>query len=358
MHARLSSRLFLVIALTASFQCLAPIVRGATATTTTLAATSGGVRVATVASGTVVTLTATVRAGSARLTRGQVNFCDASATYCTDIHLLGSAQLTSAGTATYRFRPGIGSHCYKAVFVGTKINAGSNSAASALRVTGKDPTTTTLAVGGSPGNYSLTATVTGLDGITPPTRSVSFLDTSNGNAVLRTAALTPGPPALQLLSSQTLTTGQDPQGIVTGDFNGDGIPDLATVDGNYFEGLPGDVTILLGNGDGTFRSAPTLTAGNSPWSIAIGDFNGDGKADLAIPNGNSNNVSIFLGNGDGTFVKVLASPATGSIPLGIGRGRGYTHSRLNTDGPDRLHHRNGERFDHGESRSKRLRCRN
>jgi hypothetical protein len=237
-----------------------------------------------------------------------------------DIHLLGSAQLTSAGTAVYRFRPGIGSHSYKAVFVPTNVDAGSTSAASALRVTGKDPTTTTLALGGGPGNYSLTATVTGVGGMTSPTRSVSFLDTSNGNAVLRTGPLLPGESGLNLLSSQTVSTTQDPFSEVVGDFNGDGIPDLAIADGNFFDGLSGDVEIWLGKGDGTFVQEPALSTGPSPWSIAVGDFNGDGKADLAVPNSGSNNVSIFLGNGDGTFGAMPISPATGFSPQTIAVG--------------------------------------
>jgi hypothetical protein len=62
----------------------------------------------------VVTLTATVQAGATTLNLGQVNFCDATAASCTDIHLVGTVQLTSAGTAVLRFRPGPGSHSYKA----------------------------------------------------------------------------------------------------------------------------------------------------------------------------------------------------------------------------------------------------
>ncbi len=79
----------------------------ATATTTTLAVTVGGSAANSVASGTTVTLTATVSAGGS-VVPGLVNFCDATATYCLDAHLLGSAQVTSSGTATFRFRPGIG----------------------------------------------------------------------------------------------------------------------------------------------------------------------------------------------------------------------------------------------------------
>jgi len=64
-------------------------------TITTLSVTSGGNAVTTVAPGSVVTLTATVMAGSTPVTPGQVNFCDATAKFCTDIHLLGTAQLTA-----------------------------------------------------------------------------------------------------------------------------------------------------------------------------------------------------------------------------------------------------------------------
>lgn len=84
------------------------------------------------------------KAGTTLVAPGQVKFCDAAAKYCTDIHLLATAQLTSAGTATYKFRPGGGSHSYKAVFLGTKSYASSNSSASALAVTGPYPTVTSI----------------------------------------------------------------------------------------------------------------------------------------------------------------------------------------------------------------------
>jgi Bacterial Ig-like domain (group 3) len=98
-----------------------------TSTTTTLAVTSVFGQATTVTSGTIVTLTASVKAGATAITVGQVNFCDADAKYCTDIHMLGTSQLTTAGTATMKFRPGVGSHSYKAVFAGTNTDAGSGS---------------------------------------------------------------------------------------------------------------------------------------------------------------------------------------------------------------------------------------
>jgi len=78
--------------------------------------TAAGSPVTTVTSWTVVTLAAIVTAGTTSLTTGQVNFCDATATYCMDVHVLATAQLTNSGKATYKFRPGIGSHIYEAVF--------------------------------------------------------------------------------------------------------------------------------------------------------------------------------------------------------------------------------------------------
>src|SRR5262249_2065031 len=62
------------------------------------------------------------------------------------------------------------------------------------------------------------------------------------------------------------------------------------------------VSILLGNGDGSFRSKADFATGTQPWGLAVGDFNGDGKRDLAVANRGANSISILLGNGDGTFL--------------------------------------------------------
>lgn len=113
--------------------------------------------------GQPLTLTATVMAGATAVTPGQVNFCDATAAYCTDIHLLGTAQLTSSGSATLKFIPAPGSHSYKAVFLGTTADAGgaSNLVSVTVSASGSAATVTTIAQSGVPGDYTLTATVTG-----------------------------------------------------------------------------------------------------------------------------------------------------------------------------------------------------
>jgi FG-GAP-like repeat/Divergent InlB B-repeat domain len=107
--------------------------------------------------------------------------------------------------------------------------------------------------------------------------------------------------------------GTAPRAIAIGDFNGDGKPDLAVANtGDPTSGDDGNVSILLGNSDGTFQSAVSLNAGKNPWSIATGDFNHDGKLDLAIRDGGESAVSILLGNGDGTFqnpVKFTVGPS-------------------------------------------------
>src|ERR1700744_3205151 len=134
--------------------------RAAIQSTTTLAISS-----TTVTSGSAVTLTATVKTNTAAVTIGQVKFCDAMAASCTDIHLLGTAQLTGAGTASIKLVPSVGSHSYIAIFVGTPNGTvrttGSTSAATALSVTGVLPSVTALVASGDPGHYTLTATVGG-----------------------------------------------------------------------------------------------------------------------------------------------------------------------------------------------------
>ncbi len=90
--------------------------------------------------------------------------------------------------------------------------------------------------------------------------------------------------------------GHSPTSIAVADLNGDSKLDLAVTN-------QGDntVSILLGNGDGTFLSQTTLATGIAPSAIVSGDFNADGKVDLAVANFSDNTISIFLGNGDGTF---------------------------------------------------------
>jgi len=111
--------------------------------------------------------------------------------------------------------------------------------------------------------------------------------------------------------------------FASADFNGDGIPDL--VGANWTDGV---VAFLLGNGDGTFASGPqTLKVADVPSGIAVGDFNRDGRIDVAV-SGYFGSISVFPGNGDGTF----GAPVVLSIG---GTGAGLAVGDVNGDGiPD------------------------
>ena len=136
--------------------------------------------------------------------------------------------------------------------------------------------------------------------------------------------------ARQLLSFSPATSfpvGTDPQAVVTADFNNDGKLDLA-----IGQRTTGDstVSVLLGNGNGSFQPAQTSATGPYPLSLAVGDFNADGKLDLATANRdgyfNNDAVSILLGHGDGTFAAPVGLYAYGEAPNSVAAGD------LNADG--------------------------
>jgi hypothetical protein len=108
---------------------------------------------------------------------------------------------------------------------------------------------------------------------------------------------------------EPLTEVQIAQSIAVGDFNRDGKLDIAASDNN-------GVYIFLGDGNGTFQPVVEYSAGSTPLGIATGDFNGDGKLDLAVTNWDGGNVSVLLGNGDGTFQAPVDS-VSGSWPTSV-----------------------------------------
>ena len=288
------------------------------ATATTLAVSPSNMPGSPLAPQTVVTLTATaMTAVTTPVSPGLVTFCDATAPHCTGLAVLGTAQLTSAGTALLRFIPGSGSHSYIAVFAGATGNTTSTSAPQSVTVSPPttSPTTTAITSSGSAGNYTLTATVVGTGSATAgPTGSVSFVDTTNGNSVLGTATLGTATLARGFANGpgSPITVGNLPVDAAVGDFNGDGIPDLAVANSE-----DNTVTILLGNGSGGFVPAAgsPVTVGGGPYGVVVGDFNGDGIADLAVANTNDNTVSILLGNGSGGFSAPGAAVAVGTHPF-------------------------------------------
>jgi hypothetical protein len=99
--------------------------------------------------------------------------------------------------------------------------------------------------------------------------------------------------------------GRAPQAITAGDFNGDGLWDVATVNGTS-----DDVSVLLGNGNGTFRSAVSFGVGKIPLAVVAADMDGDGLLDLVLALSGSDQVVVLRGEGTGLFQK-LASQGAG-----------------------------------------------
>ncbi|HZI33185.1 MAG TPA: VCBS repeat-containing protein, partial [Candidatus Binatia bacterium] len=96
-------------------------------------------------------------------------------------------------------------------------------------------------------------------------------------------------------------TGTNTQSVAVGDFDGDGTNDLAAANFGTPSAPDGTVSILRGNGNGTFRPPVHYYAGAHPMFVATADFNGDGKLDLVVRNLIGFGVHVLLGNGDGTF---------------------------------------------------------
>ncbi len=136
------------------------------------------------------------------------------------------------------------------------------------------------------------------------------------------------------------TVGRAPIFAVAADFNGDGRIDLAVANTALAQG---SISILLGNGDGTFQPARFIGAGNYPRSIAVGDFNRDGKLDFAVANEHApccGSIAILLGNGDGTF-RPPVFQASGVNPASV------VAADLNGDGILDLAVANSQQFANG-----------
>ena len=122
-----------------------------------------------------------------------------------------------------------------------------------------------------------------------------FIDLAGANWVAGTISVLLGNGDGTFRTGATFSSGPNPQALVTADFNGDGSPDLATA--NFIDG----VFIFLNRGDGTFAAPKQTAAGTNPISLAAGDLNGDGIPDLVFGDGTFPLVHVMLGLGGGAF---------------------------------------------------------
>ena len=262
-------------------------------------------------SGAVITMTAQVSSTEYTVGGGTVTFTDK---YNGVTETLGTVQVQSAvsgnaGTAVLETEVGgVGQHQFVATFNATSVFSSSSSAVQAVTFAGPYLTATALASNAT-APYTLTSTVSAF-GPTAPTGNVTFTDTTSnfslGTVALNSASLMSGFAPYTNYPVSNINNGNTggTNAPAIGDFNGDGRLDYA---------LPtnaGPVLIFLGKGDGTFTTGTTVTSqsGFVPTSVVIGDFNGDGKQDLAVLSatgggllGTAGSVNIDLGNGDGTF---------------------------------------------------------
>jgi hypothetical protein len=284
-----------------------------------------------------VTFTATVTPSNAT---GSVTFMDG-------INVEGTSPLVS-GTATLTVSLPSGVQSLTAVYSGDMVYGQSTSPA-VLDTIAQQPIAVTMTATPNPAALHQAVTLTATINNTGATGLVSFyngtgnlIDTavvSAGQAQLVTSALPAGAlqlyarydgdvndalaispvfpftvaasPGFGLGNATSFAVGTAPVSVTTADFNLDGRMDLAVANSES-----NTVSILLGNGDGTFSAGVTLNAGTLPTGVATTDFNSDGKPDLAVSNSVTNNVTIFTGNGDGTFGPGTSYPA-GTAPSSI-----------------------------------------
>jgi hypothetical protein len=146
------------------------------------------------------------------------------------------------------------------------------------------------------------------DGITDIAEATSATGDDSGPAFL-TVSLGNADGTFKQTASKTLL-GHAPRSIVSGDFNGDGIPDVIVGDED------GSLRLFLGDGTGNMASAGDIAHLDSVVSITVADFNHDGIPDIAVSDWRASSVTVFLGIGNGSFRQAWSAPLRmrGTVP--------------------------------------------
>ncbi|MGA8490961.1 MAG: FG-GAP-like repeat-containing protein, partial [Terriglobales bacterium] len=262
-----------------------------------------------------VTMTATVTTNNKAAKGGTVSFFDGKLA-------LGSAQVVgkkpakgyTTGTATMTLIVAPGSHAVTAVYGGTAASPKIvRSKPVALKVTGKTSSTTLLTAKANaqhPKNYDFTASVGGF-GLAAPESTVDFTDVT-ASTDLGTATLDPKTVSHSFGKAQVTNASGAPVQSVVADFNGDGYPDVATSNAVFG---PSTIAVFLGKANGEFQSPVSYPTGYFTSGIVSGDFNNDGILDL-LAMSQDGTIALFLGNGDGTFWKPQTD-SIGGLPVAI-----------------------------------------
>jgi uncharacterized repeat protein (TIGR01451 family) len=173
-------------------------------------------------------------------------------------------------------------------------------------------TVTTDSEGNAAFNVTLAATVAATEVVTStatdPAGNTSEFSACQGITNTGTCG------TLSFAAATNFGVGSSPRLVAAGDFNGDGKQDLAVPNLNS-----NNVSILLGDGTGIFGAATNFAVGSQPPAVAVGDFNGDGKQDLTTANFGSANVSVLLGDGAGSF-GAATNFAVGTSPISVALG--------------------------------------
>jgi hypothetical protein len=288
--------------------------------------------------GAPVTLTATISPQSGTLPTGTVNF----STVANPSVIYTSPVIN--GAATLILEPAAGSYTYTAVYSGDSLYSGSTATPVAETVTAS--TTVTLSASPNPALFGQPVTLTATVSPDTATGTVTFYDLANVIGVapviggIATFSAVPLPSGLRTLYARysgssvngyatstsvnvseaivtksglgygnptAIQTGTSPMAQVAGDFNQDGITDLAVLDAGA-----STIQIFLGtnNGSGAFTLGNTLTTGASPVGLVAGDFNGDGFLDLAVAAGDG--VEVLYATGGGAFNSFVTTTVNSS----------------------------------------------